>query len=216
MAAISDRLIRRRRAVWLPHVVLLSAAIMPAGQRFASATVPPILGESGAQPEDVDPMSHVIRLMEETGTRLDQDLDPGPQTQAMQQRILERLDDAIAAALRQRSQGAPEQQPAAEEREMPELAEKPPPPRPDAEPADPQPGAGGARGTVASAPGKTPTGPLQESRRGWGHLPARDREEIIQSIEERVLDAYRDLADNYYRTLAATENDAHAPTAPHD
>ena len=55
----------------------------------ATASVDP-LEDTGSVEADRDPMAHALRLMTETGKRLGEKLDPGPETQAMQQRILER------------------------------------------------------------------------------------------------------------------------------
>ena len=50
-------------------------------------------------------------------------------------------------------------------------------------------------------------GPFRESRRGWGHLPARDRDELLQGVEEAFIEQYRPQIEQYYRALTETEED---------
>ncbi|MCP4247470.1 MAG: hypothetical protein GY778_10520, partial [bacterium] len=51
------------------------------------------------------------------------------------------------------------------------------------------------------------TGRFREFRRGWGNLPARDRDEVLQGIDEDVLEKYRHLIERYFRTLAEDEKE---------
>jgi hypothetical protein len=53
---------------------------------------------------------------------------------------------------------------------------------------------------------RRPGGDLQDLRRAWGHLPMREREEIIQGVGERYLERYRDWIERYYRTLQETDD----------
>jgi len=157
---------------------------------------------------DPDPMKHVVSLMNTAQQRLERAIDPGPETQALQVRIVERLDDAIAAALRQRMTSQPKSVSHTDERQMPDAPDEHAG-RENRDEAQGAPeGSDGKReaASVVEAIDEHTAGPLRETRRGWGHLPQRDREEILQSMNERVLDAYRELADRYYRTLAETED----------
>lgn len=49
-------------------------------------------------------------------------------------------------------------------------------------------------------------GDIHELRRTWGHLPMREREEIIQGIGESFLERYRDWIERYYRALQEAED----------
>ncbi|MFQ5495803.1 MAG: hypothetical protein ACE5EX_10530, partial [Phycisphaerae bacterium] len=72
---------------------------------------------------------------------------------------------------------------------------------------------GSATGAAGTESAKTASGegtaeeadprgaPFRELRRGWGHLPGREREELIQGISERYLDRYREWIERYYRAL---------------
>ena len=43
---------------------------------------------------------------------------------------------------------------------------------------------------------------FREWRSGWGHLPQRDRDEIIQGVGERSLDKFRRWIERYYKALS--------------
>ena len=45
-------------------------------------------------------------------------------------------------------------------------------------------------------------GALREARRQWGHLPPRDRDEILQAADEDIHDKYREQIERYYELLA--------------
>ena len=154
---------------------------------------------------DVDIMSEVASLMSDARHRLVRDLDAGPRTQAVQQRVVRRLDDAIQMALQQRSRVRSPQTSEGERRELPER------------PGEEQAGKRDEHGPGATDPGTSvDTGPnresdgarrgsFRESRRGWGHLPARDRDELLQGIEEAFIERYRPQIEQYYRALTETE-----------
>ncbi len=156
---------------------------------------------------DADIMSQVTSLMSEAERRLVRDLDPGPQTQAAQEHVLQRLDDAIKMALQQRSTSRSRQVYKGERRALPE------------EPSDERDGkkGTGAEGGVdpgesvdaGSEPGSEQRrrGPFREARRGWGHLPQRDRDELLQGIEEEFIERYRSQIEQYYRALTESEED---------
>ncbi len=159
-----------------------------------------ILGGSG----DADVMSRIVEQMKDVEERLLRRYDPGDETQRIERRIVNELESAIAAAVRRGkwSTGGGE---AGDMRRRPKKtpadragsAE-----RREAGPAD-ESAEGGGEGT--SAPGeaeRSAVGPLRELRRGWGHLPARDREEVIQGASEQSLKRYRDWIERYYRALA--------------
>jgi tetratricopeptide (TPR) repeat protein len=62
----------------------------------------------------------------------------------------------------------------------------------------------------AVAPGEGRIGQLDESStdspgENWGNRPPREREEILDSIRARFPDRYRDLVEQYYRSLQETD-----------
>ncbi len=161
----------------------------------------------GGGPDGNDVMAVVLSLMERSQERLTNAFDPGAQTQAVQKDIIKQLDAAILSARRQkRSSGAP--QPSSSDKRTAES-------QPDTKPKDAE-----AEGTAvddaaqtsaASAAGKSSgakgAGELRETRRQWGHLPTRDRDEMLQSGGENVLPRFQTLVDKYFQALAETEQD---------
>ena len=156
-------------------------------------------------------MAAVIADMEQAHARLTNDFDPGQETQQLQQRILDQLDVVIASAIRRGrprgdSTGASDSQGDRRTRR---------PPTSDPRDQDPLAG-GGADPTQGSTtrprlPSDSPpvdeTSTMldprfRESRRAWGNLPPRDRDEIIQGAAEQYLEKFRPFIDRYYQSLA--------------
>lgn len=162
------------------------------GQRLIRKT----LAES-----EEDVMDRAIRLMDESSQRLEIDFDPGDSTQALQKKIVLELDDAIkAAASRLRQSKSPRSystdrrrmsQPQREEGSRPGGATS----NSDA------PDDSTTKATPTSPERELPQGPLHETRRGWGHMPQREREELIQGGNEVFLERYREWIDRYYQSL---------------
>ncbi|MCH7720355.1 MAG: hypothetical protein IH988_05120 [Planctomycetes bacterium] len=155
-------------------------------------------------------MERTMRLMDEAHTRLAVRFDPGVETQALQQQVLDQLDSAIAQAAANRSQrrSSRQEQVAADKRMLPK------PKRGQADTKEAADDSSSTETTTSDGPsesaGLTRSGlqiPLRETRRGWGHLPSRDREELIQGIDSEFLDKYRALIERYYRALAEAEDE---------
>lgn len=159
---------------------------------------------------DEDVMAEILRLMGESSRRLDVDFDAGTDTQAVQQRVMERLDDAIKQAAAQlRKQKSSPREKSADKRKQEsgtkeQQEERERRQRDQATPS-PEDSAADQHGDVAET--KLPGGELQESRRAWGLLPLRDRDEVIQGKNEQYLDRYRLLIEQYFRALQGAEED---------
>ncbi|MCH7701014.1 MAG: hypothetical protein IID37_04935 [Planctomycetes bacterium] len=155
-------------------------------------------------------MERTMRLMDEAHTRLAVRFDPGVETQILQQQVLDQLDSAIAQAAANRSQRR-------SSRQVQVAADKRMLPKPKRAKADAKKSADDTSSTqtttsdgASESTGLTRSGlqlPLRETRRGWGHLPRRDREELIQGIDSEFLDKYRTLIERYYRALAKAEDE---------
>jgi hypothetical protein len=178
---------------------------------------PPAKGESDVgehlikkaiKGSDDDLMTKITHLMQGAAERLEVELDAGEEAQAMQRRALEHLDQAIKiAAAQRRPRSSPSSSGESEKRESSPRAKATSRParRSDAE--------AGAAASAASTTGAAPdrkeessaVKALRDMRRGWGHLPARDREEVLQGIDEAFLDRYRAWIERYYRALQESE-----------
>lgn len=154
--------------------------------------------------QDEDMMDVLIRLMDESATRLELEFDPGEQTQDVQGRIVRQLDEVIQQAA-SRTQ-------AKSRSSKPSQGEKRGSTKPDTKSGRDgatrpgQPAAGSdppestERGTAAG--GTDPdAGTMRDVRRTWGHLPQRERDEVIQGITERHLERFREWIERYYQAL---------------
>lgn len=170
-----------------------------AGNRLIRKTV-------SATEEDV--MERIIRVMNRVGRRLEVDFDTGMPTQSMQDEIVKQLDDAIAQAGAQRRSGGKSSRSSSGEKRR--SSQRP------REGGKKQIGTGGKEGKQsrpgqvtrndANAQGGTKGGRLKESRRSWGHLPLRARDEVIQGSSEQFLERYREWIERYYRALQEVDD----------
>lgn len=186
---------------------------------FAAAQEPPKVGPPGARtpdeelgqrlirraldtPED-DLMAAIIRLMHEAARRLEVEFDAGEPTQVLQQRVMDQLDDAIKEAAARRRKSNPEDPGSQSDKRQRSPPAKKPPSKGKEQRAGaiPEPAAQSG-GPADDDPLRTASGgELKESRRGWGNLPQREREEIIQGVGENYLERYRAWIERYYRAL---------------
>lgn len=136
-----------------------------------------------------------------------------------QEEVLALLDQVLAAATPPPgggggAAGEPGDSPPARNADRPEGS----PPAGQAGPAGPPQAAPGPPGSPGQAPGSEgsqgapsrgaavepePTGgPLEATRRGWGGLPARLRDELTDGLDEPFSPVYREATEDYYRRLS--------------
>lgn len=164
--------------------------------------------KKAAKGGDEDVMDRTSRLMGEAAKRLQTDLDPGDDTQAVQRSVLEQLDRAIKQAAAQRR---PKQSPSPSSKSDKRRA----PPKPSTAEKRRQQGSDSAAADATPSKRTTPDdaknrdaagGELHESRRGWGNLPDRERDELIQGFDEESLERYRAWIERYYRALQEVDH----------
>ncbi len=151
-----------------------------------------------------DLMTSIMQLMIESARQLEIDFNPGPKTQEIQQQVITKLDEAIEQAKSQRRKKSPNQKPSSSDRrtQSPSEKSKGDPKKTDSE--NPQNGQASSTTTPPSGgvtEGGATGGLLEESRRSWGHLPQRQRDEVIQGAGEKYLQRYREWIQRYYRAL---------------
>ena len=158
------------------------------------------LREGGGDPADLE--QRILDLMQVAHDHLSIRFDAGDATQDAQRQILRELDAAIELARQnlRRSKGSGDQpRQTGEKRESGQQQEE--------RAADAQ-QAGGDRAGASTQPGQAadairgPGGEIAEHRRGWGHLPDRDRDAVIQGLQEESLSEYAELIEAYYRALS--------------
>jgi len=153
---------------------------------------------------DEDLMDVILRLMTDSAKKVEIDFDPGEATRSLQKSIQEKIDEAIkVAASKQRMK---RQSPSAQSdrRRMPTAKKEPPKRQP------PKQGGSRSASSTSSAESDSQGGDagaasdrtdLRDPRRGWGNLPQRQREEMIQGAGEQCLERYRAWVERYYRAL---------------
>ncbi len=157
----------------------------------------------GGQSTAVDQVEQMLDSMGEAADRLTSQGDAGPQTQAAQRRVLEGLDSLIrqAGENRKASPQSSRVRPRGErdgQRRRPPNEQKPPNPGKGGLAQRGGPGAAGGAGEDSA--GKKAV--KAEMARGWGFLPGRERDEVMQGFDEEFLAKYREQIMDYYRRLA--------------
>jgi hypothetical protein len=163
-------------------------------------------------------LKKAIAEMGDVAQRLGKSQDAGVQTQRMQQAILDKLDQVIAAAQRQQqkqqsssssSSSSSSQQQQQKDSGSQKNAQQ------SNQPGEPQPGQEGQqrgpnqqgenRGETENPQGQPPGSPneaLEATRNEWGELPPKIREQLDNVNDEEFSPLYRDLTERYYKRLA--------------
>ena len=154
-----------------------------------------------------DIMATIVRLMTEATRKMEIEFDPGEETQALQGRIQEKLDEAIKAAASKQRAGKKSPTPTdPDKRRMPTTGKREQRPEAKAKGESPP----GSTSNTVEAPAsdgrsEAERAALQDTRRSWGHLPLREREEVIQGVGEGFLERYRVWIERYYRALQESD-----------
>ncbi len=138
--------------------------------------------------------------------------DPGKITQAIQDKIQSNLDDLIEMARKKQAQMIPPP-----DQKKPQQAMSKPKPNPGVIPQNSQANSGQKKPGGATAAGDTyvPGGgvttpdlsaDIKEKMSEWGGITPRQREAVIEGAGEQVIDKYKTLVDDYYRSLATKSN----------
>lgn len=168
-----------------------------------------------------DNLTEALREMEQAATRLADASDAGLDTQRLQESVLRRLDMVIAQAREQQQQSSSSSSSSSGESQQ----------QGEGQPQDTGSGqntgqnqsgnpqnAGQQNQQQQGDPGQSqdsdpsrageadpiinPGDPLAESRKEWGNLPPRVRDELLQGLSERFSPVYREMTEAYYRRLA--------------
>lgn len=152
-----------------------------------------------------DVFGQAVGQMEQAADRLDAKLDAGLETQRLQQSVLAKLDQVIAAAQKQGlgsgSSGSSSPSGKAGQQEF-GSAKNTGSQRHTTSSGLQAAGGGGSRGGVDDAAGQRESPAMQDHRSQWGNLPERLRQELLEGFNERFSSVYRELTGQYYRRLA--------------
>ena len=161
---------------------------------------PPGVKPSDEAPPAGDPFVVAVAAMKQAAGRLSGE-DTGIDTQRLQERVVLQLDQLISQYKPKKSK--PKDKPKSREKDD------------GADPADGQaesqkPGQSQKPGTEASRGGLGPAAEearlkeeqLAEKLAEWGNLPPRLRDQLLQGMEDRFSNVYREITEKYYRRLA--------------
>jgi hypothetical protein len=166
----------------------------------------------GAKTSDdqlTDDVKMVGQRMGRSRQRLALDHDPGKTTQAIQDRILQNLDNLIQLARQQQAQA----QARGQRGQRPQQGQQPRPDtgvRPDnqgRQPGQPNPNRGqnpaqSERLGGAGDNNADTSRDIMEKASEWGGLTERERQAIIQGMNEKIIEKYRKLTDDYYEMIS--------------
>lgn len=157
-------------------------------------------------------MERALQGMRASRVKLSGQFDAGSDTQTIQRGILRDLDEAIAEAWRsQRRLDQPPTTRQAGRRRKPRSTTASSQKGKDQERAEqaasnrPKPDEGATQGQPVAA--DRARGGLRGLRRGWGALPPRDRDEVVQGFGQDFLTKYREWIERYYRALAEPDRE---------
>ncbi len=160
--------------------------------------------------DDGDVMSRIIDHMAQAGERLADAFDPGDATQQIQKQALRDLDLAIKQAKQNMRASRSASSQNREKRSEGQTSD-------DAEgnaegndaegQSDSSSGDEGSAGLGGGIEVGKDGGTMSERRRHWGHLPPRDRDAMIQTVDDEFHEKYRRQIERYYETFADHEFD---------
>ena len=153
-----------------------------------------------------DNFEQALALMGDSSELLGERFDAGLGTQRVQEEILKKLDDLINSAQQQQSSSSSsssssqsqqqQQQPRAQQQNQ----------QGDSQDQQNQQSSQPLQGeaTTVQNPPDPPTVSqlLDETRTEWGNLPERERELLMQALQQRTSALYRRLTSDYYKRLA--------------
>ncbi|MEX0585988.1 MAG: hypothetical protein WD176_05055, partial [Pirellulales bacterium] len=173
----NHRLLRADECTAAATTLLERAKDIP--QRYEAVARLAVADISGLKDESLD---HIARRMQDIERRLDLGR-AGPATRGQQNGVIESLDKMIKKLDDARQQ---------------QLAQSSAAPRPPGTPAS-ESLPGGGKG-----PGRVDSKDIGEGR-GWGDLPAKQREEALQQVGKDFPPHYREIIEEYFRRVADQE-----------
>jgi hypothetical protein len=141
--------------------------------------------------DDEKDLSNIAKLMDNSERRLDLSR-PGPKTQAIQKKIVFRLDELIKDVENQVKNGG--QAPCPGGGQQPGPGSNQP-----TAPAD------DSRIMTNSGPGIVDQKKLQNLAANWGKLPEKERAKAMMELTKDLPPRYREVIENYFKTLARSQ-----------
>lgn len=220
MYSVSGGKNMKTRRFPLQAVVTVGLYLAGAGIEAVASAPPPVAQDQdltrklirqttvGRTAEETDLMTRIIQAMEQCAYRLGIEFDASDRTRAVQEQIIRDIDEAIqvAANATQRKSSSTSQssdkRSANRPQPKPGKSDRPSGAMDPAQTAD-QPADQPTR-TANDADGALPPGELKDRRRSWGNLPMRDRDEVIEGMDDAIMPRFREWIERYYRALQSS------------
>lgn len=165
--------------------------VADAPERYRAVSVLMVLDMQRWKDEDKD-LENIARLMDNIGRRLDLSRG-GPKTQEMQKRALNRLDEVIKEIENQIKSGNANCQCPGGGQPGQGNSNQPSAPQQDS--------IGGSN----SGPGVVDPKKLKHLAENWGKLPEKERAKAMMEITKDLPPRYREVIENYFKTLAKSQ-----------
>ncbi|MBX7103037.1 MAG: hypothetical protein K1X57_03100 [Gemmataceae bacterium] len=159
-------------------------------ERYKNVSILMLLEMQSWKDEDKD-LENIARLMDNIERRLDL-ARGGPKTQEIQKKVINRLDEVIKEVENQIKNGQSQC------------------------PSGGQPGQGGSNQPSApqndsfggnnGGPGVVDSKKLKNLAENWGKLPEKERAKAMMEITKDLPPRYREVIENYFKTLAKSQN----------
>ena len=188
-------------------LVMAASLAMPAADARGSLSLDDqelieYLLRSASGSGQVNLSQRISRRMELSSQRIGDEFEIGRDTQRLQQRIIDDLEEAIAQLNNQQSKSSEQGSGQQEKSQQPKGGAQQ---RSAETSSTATPGNTGGGATPTATASSSDAAPIEEGRREWGHLPPRDRDRVIQGRQQPYIEKFRDLIERYYRALAGPQ-----------
>jgi hypothetical protein len=141
-----------------------------------------------------------VTLMGDVATRMGESRDAGLTTQRMQETILRRLDQLISSLEQQQQQQ--QQQSSQQQQQQQSSANQRVPKQQQSQENNENQGDNTGQTTLPDRKDGELGRALDAARAGWGNLPDRVREMLVQGTNDHFSNIYKELTASYYKKLA--------------
>lgn len=162
------------------------------------ATTPPALPD---EQQSADVFEQAVREMSQAADQLGPRRDTGIETQRLQQSILDKLDQAIASARQQGSQGGSSGE-SGQGQQQDVGSGQNTGQQQGGSGQSVSAGSGGGGSTGGDVNARQPQQHEASKQSQWGNLPPRVRDELLQGLSDQFSSVYRELTSRYYQRLA--------------
>jgi hypothetical protein len=171
-------------------IVRLLDDVADAPERYKMVGMLMFLDMQQWKDEDKD-LGNIARLMDNSERRLDLSR-AGPKTQAIQKKVIFRLDEIIKE-IENRMKDGSSQCPCAGNQQPGPGHNQPNSPQQD------------SQIQTNSGPGQVDQKKLQHLAQNWGKLPEKERAKAMMEITKDLPPRYREVIENYFKTLARSQ-----------